>query len=1055
SGNAEWTGTVNEIRFDPTKGGTGDFYLDSLRLLDKTSNRYTLNNGYYSISGVDGLIDTMQFDPTGLGNYSNDLLANNMYFVFEMNGTRYPGTTPVTWSISGTTLQINNIGFGSSGITGSWTIQLDGKRLRNSYTITSNADGKVIERAGITAETLWANEGYYVNTLQIPFSKMIDSNGLYRASHLYKRTTGINDRAFNLGGNWIEWQGANGFNFNLKFFPSSKALQPEASKDLMYMNFSEKGGFSNTLNASQSLTHTLDFDLLPSTNPTPSRYVKYEGGDSTVTNGLNDIFFERNYGWSPGGVNPDWYEWESLQRSWVDDNLRDGMENNYSQVKQDPNGYVYTWGDSPGWPFPTDVDSNHYITTSANLINGHYNYFMNSGDLNVLKFNITRLRSAMDFLLTLYNTNQNLFIITQANHNGRDASIGSNYWDILPFGYKSAYDNIYGYVALKRMAEIETMLGNTTRAGELNTKAANLKTAYNNTFWSTNHYVMNIDVDGVTRDYGGVWINLEAIAYGLADTTRANTIMNYLQNTNTSAGTNDVFTKFIFAPRATMFNDPSRTNGGWWMRDYDGNGTYSSNQIQNGGTIFYTAYYELMSRLRSTGADDAYSRLQAMVNRFNLDHLSGGNPLYYGETNQFHGEGLVGTWGDFPESGLVPVAVKNGFMGISADKDGLHVKPNFPSSGMTSLTLNYMTYWGMKLKITASNSSVRIQALENNSPYTDWKINGTAVSGLFDQTISISSGGTVTLARTTTTYDLSTVSIMNMEGKVSVDNEYTIYINGKIMRGTDKDWSTADNMRAILKNGVNTVAITATNIGDTPAGVIADFTLPDGTKLVTDTSWKVSKAGQSGWNELGFNDGAWGSATDLGAYGVSPWGTNVVGFPTSTTARWIWSSSPTNMVIYLRKTFNYQLPTVSTSSSVENTDYGRAKAVDGIRISRNGAKGWSSGTLFSTAANTEWINLNLGSTKKVNQVVLYPSVNTNYGADAFPVDFVIQISTDNSNWTTVKTITNYVVSDAMEPQVFNFKASNAIYVRVTATKLGSLLSGGYKFQLVEMEVNNR
>lgn len=95
-------------------------------------------------------------------------------------------------------------------------------------------------------------------------------------------------------------------------------------------------------------------------------------------------------------------------------------------------------------------------------------------------------------------------------------------------------------------------------------------------------------------------------------------------------------------------------------------------------------------------------------------------------------------------------------MGIHADKDGLHVTPKFPSSGMTSLTLNTVDYWGMKLEITASNSSVQIRALENNSPYTDWYINGTAVSGLFNIVVPIETGGTVTLARTTNTYDLST-----------------------------------------------------------------------------------------------------------------------------------------------------------------------------------------------------------------------------------------------------------------------------------------------------------
>ncbi|MEX1030235.1 MAG: discoidin domain-containing protein [Paenibacillaceae bacterium] len=1053
--NANWTGTINRLRLDPTSnGGNGNFVVDSIRIMDK-ANRYSLSNGYYSLSGVDGLIDTLRFDPTGAGAYSNDLLANNMYFVFNQTGNRYPGTSPVTSSVSGNTLTINGIGFGASGLTGSWTINLNGKLMSNTYTVTATANNRKLEAAGFNMETLWDNQGYAVDTLRTPFSKMVDVNGLYREAHALKRTTQVNDRSFNLFGNRVDWQGANGFNFNLRFYPTTKTLQPNVIIDMMNMNFFDPESLPTYLNTGQTMTQKLDIEVLPSADITPASYAQYEGGNATVTSGVNAIFNERNYGWLPGGVNPDWYEWQSLQRTWSDDANRDIMERDASQIKQDPNGYVYTWGDSPGWPFPSDIDSNHYIMTSANLINGLYNHIINSGDMESLKYNITRLRNAMTFLLTQYNTTDKLFIITQAAHTGQDSKIGSNYWDILPFGHKSAYDNIYGYVAFLRMAELETMVGNTTRATELNGYASDLKTAYNTTFWSNDHYIMNIDSTGVTRDYGGVFINLEAIANGLADTTRANTIMSYLSNTNTSAGTNDVFTKFGFAPRATMFNIPSRNNGGWWMRDYDGNGSYSSGQIQNGGAIFYTAYYELMSRLRSTGANDAYSRLQTMVTRFNLDHLDGGNPLYNGETNQHGSEGIVGTWGDFPESGLVPVALKNGFMGISADKDGLHVKPNFPTSGMTSLTLNSMYYWDLRLKITASNSSVRIQALDNNSPYTDWKINGTAVSGLFDQTVSIAAGGTVTLERTTKTYDLSTIMLKTIEGKVATDDSYTIYLNGLDLKGTDENWMTADTIRDYLKNGVNTIAVKVNNTPGTPGGFLADFTLPNGAKVVTNTGWLITTTPSTGWELPGYNPVNWGPAVDYGVYGTGIWASAVVGFPAGSTAHWIYSSVANDPTLYLRTTFNYELPTVTASTSLENTDFGVAKAVDGVREQRAAARGFSSSTAFGDAVHTEWLKLDLTSSQPVDKLILYPVVNSLYTADGFPVNFSIETSIDNVNWTTAKTYTNYVTVNPTVPQAFPFKQIDVRYVRITATKLGVQQAGGYLLRLAEVEVYNR
>ena len=305
------------------------------------------------------------------------------------------------------------------------------------------------------------------------------------------------------------------------------------------------------------------------------------------------------------------------------------------------------------------------------------------------------------------------------------------------------------------MAEIEQMLGNTVRANELAGYAGDLKSGYNAAFWTGNHYVQVIDAYGTAHDYGCVYLNLEALNYGLASKTQAVAIMNFLSNTRTSSGSADTFTAFQFAPRVTMFNNVHNSEGGWYVAIYNSSGIFGTDQLQNGGANFYTMYYELMCRIKTYGADNAYRRLETLVNRFNIEHMQGGNQLYYGEKNQHGGEGNVGIWGEFPESGLVPVAAKDGFMGISADKDGLHITPNLPSSDMTTLSLSNIDYWGMKLNISVSATSVRIYAVENNSPYTDWSVNGTAVSGSFDIIVPIQAGESVTLSRATNTYDLS------------------------------------------------------------------------------------------------------------------------------------------------------------------------------------------------------------------------------------------------------------------------------------------------------------
>lgn len=760
SASGEWRGTITQLRFDPTTGGAGNFEIDRLALLDKPC-RYTLHNGYFYLSGATGLIDTLRFDPNGASNYSEDLINGNLFLAFDYNGTPYSGTSAdVEWTISGNTLQIRNIQFASSGLSGIWTIELDGNQLHSSFEIMSYGNNKQLKNTGYVMDMLWENNGYDVEAtpagaLKVPFSKMVASSDRYHSAYAFKRMSREDTETLGLDGDWIDWEGANGFDFNLRFIPDTKYISPLCSVDNLRLYFRNPNAETITIQNGESFTRTLTIQLSQSTDATPEHFARYGSENSTVSTALNEMMYEFGYAREASSTNPDWWEWVSLTRAWRNDHYLTPDLNSTTNVSQNADGYIWTWAGSQGWPFPTDRDSNHYLMTTANYINAVYNYFMYNGDLAYLRANIRKMRLGMQYLLNQYDAQAKLFIIDHPDHNGTNTSIGSNYWDITPYGYKSAYDNIYCYLALNRMAEIEQMLGNTARASELAGYASDLKSGYNAAFWTGNHYVQVIDAYGTAHDYGCVYLNLEALNYGLANKTQAVAIMDFLSNTKTSSGSADTFTAFQFAPRVTMFNNVHNSEGGWYVAIYNSSGIFGTDQLQNGGANFYTMYYELMCRIKAYGADNAYRRLETLVNRFNIEHMQGGNQLYYGEKNQHGGEGNVGIWGEFPESGLVPVAAKDGFMGISADKDGLHITPNLPSSDMTTLSLSNIDYWGMKLNISVSATSVRIYAVENNSPYTDWSVNGTAVSGSFDIIVPIQAGESVTLSRATNTYDLS------------------------------------------------------------------------------------------------------------------------------------------------------------------------------------------------------------------------------------------------------------------------------------------------------------
>ncbi|KAF8314649.1 hypothetical protein F5887DRAFT_1089767 [Amanita rubescens] len=110
---------------------------------------------------------------------------------------------------------------------------------------------------------------------------------------------------------------------------------------------------------------------------------------------------------------------------------------------------------------------------------------------------------------------------------------------------------------------------------------------------------------------------------------------------------------------------------------------------------------------------------------------------------------------------------------------------------------------------------------------------------------------------------------------ISTDNEYTLYINGKVI-GTHADWTHAQiysfHLTPPTRNIV--VAVNATNFGG-PAGVIAALELNSGCSTevyVTDRSWKYDLHFPHNFQSPSYNDVHWPNAVPEGLYGVPPWG---------------------------------------------------------------------------------------------------------------------------------------------------------------------------------------
>lgn len=142
----------------------------------------------------------------------------------------------------------------------------------------------------------------------------------------------------------------------------------------------------------------------------------------------------------------------------------------------------------------------------------------------------------------------------------------------------------------------------------------------------------------------------------------------------------------------------------------------------------------------------------------------------------------------------------------------------------------------------------------------------------------------------------------------------------------------------------------------------------------------------------------------------------------------------------------------TASSSVEDANWGAAKSIDGKRASLPASMGWSSTVSASTF--TESLTLDMGASKFVGEVNLYPrndGVNTGYG---YPINFTIDTSEDGSTWTTAVTKTGIALPADGATQAFSFGVRSARYVRIQGTshRANPKDANQVRMQLTEVEV---
>ncbi|MCE5200131.1 MAG: carboxypeptidase regulatory-like domain-containing protein [Armatimonadota bacterium] len=599
------------------------------------------------------------------------------------NTDTYPGGTAFT---SGQVNANKDWGFGYTladvGVL-DWQVLPLGRDLQFKLTVREQAISGF--NPVIALNYSWQKDGYDTTDPAVtPFRYLTTDSGYWLPVEAFKRNQ--SDIFLQPACNWARLRGTGGY--DLKIYPNRQWFEAYMEPDRMQI----------LLNSDAKI------ELLPTTDVLPHYFPKFFTSDSQTNDVLNR--FMLTFLTSHTSC-PSTYEFDAQKLSWVDGPIHDSFLGvlQYFTARVDPDGYIWSRPESRGWD-GTDAlayDTRHYDSNAPWLL-ACWDVYSWTGDKTFLDANISTVRKATDYLLNSMNGQAGVLTINSPQHTGVTVPAGttwaSGYFDCIPSGYRDAYINAFFAPTLHASAELERAAGNEARAAQLEQLAVTAIQKFNQTFWDSakGRYISWVDSTGAIHDWGMTYVNTIAATYGLASQQQVQQIYSWMENAVTPSGLADTFSRWIFAPRSNTIHCSDQAN----QFEYD-------KWCEDGGAILWTAYYELMSRARYLGADNAWGRFKQILARYDMpDHLVGGNPFYCGEINNHTAVGSVGVWAEFPESGLTSCAFLYGIVGVRADAGGLHIRPNLPSE-LTYAGVDGLVFRGHKLKITSYKTHVTIE----------------------------------------------------------------------------------------------------------------------------------------------------------------------------------------------------------------------------------------------------------------------------------------------------------------------------------------------------------
>ena len=410
--------------------------------------------------------------------------------------------------------------------------------------------------------------------------------------------------------------------------------------------------------------------------------------------------------------------------------------------------------------FQLNYDTRQSFPTSQYIM-AFEEYASTSRDLEFLQNNLAKVRQAIMWELECLKGKQGMLDISYLQgHDGIPNKVGHGisdcYYDITPSPAVNLWSNLQFFGALRSVIAVEKMAA----AYGITDSTANIRHPYNmderivwnytvadleeilsnlkanmekpyvegdydwsekGGFWDgkTGRFIQGITAEGNKLDYGYLHYNLEAVYYGIGTDSQIKSIMDWVNGDRIVEGdtsTGDDIYVFEFAPRYTTVDN--KKDYLWaYQKGGEGRMTYGDS-VNDGGAVITWTYYDLVSRLQSRGANDAFGRLKEINAWYDKVASYGGEGInfyreYYDRqdrvTVQGSGnEGGAGLDSEFLEASFMYAAIPYGFFGFNAtEANTVGFTHNLPD-GLTYWQLNHLEVGSLKFSVKMTKNSFTI-----------------------------------------------------------------------------------------------------------------------------------------------------------------------------------------------------------------------------------------------------------------------------------------------------------------------------------------------------------